>query len=62
MTFEDYLSTKKIDGKAFKKSNESKYLELENYFSQMHPKSFTDQYLFLINDFRRSYPIRSSEN
>jgi hypothetical protein len=62
VTFEDYLAAKKIDAKALRIGIKAKYLELENHYSQMHPKSFTDQYLYLINGYRRSYPFQLTKN
>jgi hypothetical protein len=59
LNFEEYLLVKKIDALAMKNGIESKYEELESVFNQTHPKSFTDQYLFLINGFRRMYPLKN---
>ncbi|MCR9250482.1 MAG: hypothetical protein NXI20_08650 [bacterium] len=57
-TFEEYLHAKKIDAKAFKRSNSTQYDELKNIFDQVHPNSFTAQKLFLINDIRRNNPLK----
>ena len=59
LTFDEYLKGKKIDAIAFQKSQNNKYLEWEKIFQQVHPNSFTAQKLFLINDVRRSYPIKA---
>lgn len=60
MTFEEYLLLKKIDADAYKMSAASQYAHFETEFLQMHPKSFTDQKLFLINDLRRTHPLMST--
>lgn len=57
MTFEDYLTQKKIDAEAFRKAEPDTWNSLKYIFDQMHPKSFTSQKLFLINPIRRSYPL-----
>lgn len=55
MDFEQYLQEKKIDSAAFKSSDAALWEEFRIQFEQMHPKSFTAQKLFLINDIRRKY-------
>jgi len=57
MDFEEYLKSKKIDSKAFKNADQSKWDELNRLFLQMHPKSFTAQKLYLINPIRRKFPL-----
>lgn len=54
-TFEDYLISKKIDGDKFKNGDGKLYTDLKAIFDQMHPKSFTQQKLFLINPLRGKY-------
>ena len=56
ITFEQYLEQKKIDLVKFKKAEPHKFEELAKDFEQMNHKSFTNQYLFLINPIRRKYP------
>ena len=55
MNFLEYLSSKKIDALPFKKGEPSIYEEWELHFEEMHPKSFTAQKLYLINDIRRRF-------
>ena len=61
LTFDQYLEQKKIDAGKFSVGEKEKYQEMEHDFTSMHPDSFTAQYLFLINPFRRKYPIGSKE-
>lgn len=58
MTFEEYLSSKKIDASRFKKSEAAQFEEWQTVFEQMHPESFTAQKLFLINPLRRRFPMK----
>lgn len=60
-TFDEYLKSKKIDGKAFKLGDVGRWKEFEFLFGQMHPKSLTSQKLFLINEIRRKYPLKVEE-
>jgi hypothetical protein len=55
MTFKEYLITKKIDPKKFEESEKDRFDEWRELFAQLHPKSFTDQKLFLLNKMRRLY-------
>lgn len=55
MEFEDYLKSKKIDPEKFKNGNENQYVEFKKLFESIHPNSFTQQKLFLINKIRRTY-------
>lgn len=57
MNFEEYLKNKKIDAVAFEKAQPLKWKTLKELFEQVHPNSFTAQKKFLINDFRRRYPL-----
>lgn len=61
MTFEEYLTGKKIDSLAFKKAEPTRWNEWENEFAQLHPDSFTLQKLNLINPIRRKYPLLVSQ-
>lgn len=60
MDFEEYLKNKKIDADAFKKSDATIWNEWQQQFEQMHPKSFTAQKLYLINDIRRKYTLKEN--
>jgi len=62
-----YLQSKKIDPEKFKQALPDQYVEWLKLFEQVHPNSFTQQKLFLINDLRRTYkyeeakePVKSS--
>lgn len=55
MSFEDYLLSKKIDGRAFQSAEPALYEQWANEFVQMHANSFTAQKLYLINPIRRKY-------
>lgn len=57
MEFEDYLKSKKIDPTTFKGSSPDIYTEWKQLFEQVHPESFTQQKLFLINKVRRANPF-----
>ena len=61
MTFEEYLSSKKIDAVAFVKHEPARFEEWQQLFGQLHPDSFTAQKKFLINDLRRRYRLVSFE-
>ena len=58
MDFDAYLKEKKIDATKFRLSNTEQYQELKVLFDQVHPDSFTQQKLFLINKTRRAYPYK----
>ncbi len=58
MTFEEYLTSKKIDGGEFSRRQPGRYAEWQSLFSETHPESFTMQKKFLINDTRRLYPLK----
>ena len=55
LTFTEYCNSKSINAIQFKRSDEILYNDLEVYFNQVHPDSFTAQKLFLINELRRRY-------
>jgi hypothetical protein len=57
MTFEEFLKIKKINAEAFLNQEKEKYLGFKSLFEQIHPESFTAQKKFLINDWRRKYPL-----
>jgi hypothetical protein len=56
--FEKYLIGKNINPETFKEGEPARYQEFELLFSQMHPKSFTAQKLYLINKIRRMYQLK----
>ncbi|WP_420316689.1 hypothetical protein [Ekhidna sp.] len=55
MEFDEYLKEKKIDPKKFKSGEPEQYADFERIFDLIHPNSFTQQKLFLINNIRRNY-------
>ena len=61
VSFEEYLTGKKIDAAAFRLSEPDWYAALEREFGQMHPNSFTAQKLYLINPIRRKYWLKPEE-
>lgn len=58
MTWEEFCRSKKIDPKLFLEQDAARYHELKVIFEQVHPKSFTEQKKFLINDLRRRYLLK----
>ena len=61
MEFEEYLKEKKIDPNKFKAGEQEQYAELKRIFDQVHPNSFTQQKLFLINKIRRTYQLKEQQ-
>lgn len=61
MEFDEYLSSKKINASKFKTGDRDLYDKLKLLFDQVHPNSFTQQKLFLINRTRRKYLLESKE-
>lgn len=59
MTFEEYLTSKKIDSAAFKAAEPARWKEWNDLFDQLSPQSFTAQKLYLINPTRRKYLLKS---
>ena len=57
MTFDEYCISKLIDATKFKAGNYDLWKKLSDIFEEMHPKSFTQQKLFLLNDIRRTYQL-----
>ena len=55
--FEDYLTRKRIDASLFKEKEGALYMQWERTFLDIHPRSFTAQKLFLINQIRRKYTL-----
>jgi hypothetical protein len=61
MTFEEYLTDKKIDRGAFKSAEPDCWKEWSALFEQMSEVSFTSQKLYLINAVRRKYLLKTIE-
>jgi len=61
VNFEEYLTSKRIDASAFKEKEEELYDSLQAFFDQVHPDSFTQQKLFLINPLRRKYHLKKDD-
>jgi hypothetical protein len=57
LTFENYLSAKKIDSAIFQQKEPDLWQRWKEEFVQVHPKSFSAQKLYLINPIRRKYPL-----
>lgn len=57
MLFDEYLTGKKINPAKFKQTDPTQYAEFQKIFDQVHPESFTQQKLFLINQIRRAYRL-----
>jgi hypothetical protein len=55
MTFQEYLTSKKIDAARFATHEPHQYAEWEREFGLLHPESFTAQKKFLINALRRRF-------
>ncbi len=61
MEFDEYLESKKIDPKKFRAGDQDQYQEFQKLFEQVHPNSFTQQKLFLINKIRRTYLLEKTD-
>lgn len=61
LTFTAYLKSKKIDPKKFYQTDSQQFNEWKVEFDQMHPNSFTQQKLFLINKVRRQNSLELTE-
>jgi hypothetical protein len=59
MTFEEYLTSKKIDSSAFKAAEPARWKEWNDLFDQVSEQSFTSQKLYLINPTRRKYLLKT---
>ena len=57
MEFDEYLTGKKIDAAKFRAAETDQYESFKEIFDQVHPESFTQQKLFLINKIRRAYKL-----
>ncbi|MDJ1502374.1 hypothetical protein [Xanthocytophaga agilis] len=58
ISFEEYLTGKKIDSAAFQNKETKRWEEYKTIFEQVHPESFTTQKKFVINDLRRQYHLK----
>jgi hypothetical protein len=61
MEFDEYLKGKKIDPEKYREAETEQYAQFKVLFDQVHPESFTQQKLFLINKIRRAYKLENSE-
>lgn len=59
MSFDEYLTAKKIDSQRFKQTDPTLYTEWAVLFEVVHPDSFTVQKKFLLNALRRQYLLNS---
>jgi len=59
--FEDFLKKKRISPADFREHEGGRYEEFRQLFEQVHPKSFVQQKLFLINVVRRRYPLMAED-
>ncbi len=57
MDFVAYLISKNIDPQKFEASEEATFQKWKEEFAQIHPKSFTSQKLFVINEIRRRFQL-----
>ncbi|WPP49024.1 hypothetical protein [Catalinimonas niigatensis] len=58
--FEEYLTNKKIDAKALRETEPHLWEEWISLFAKVHPNSFSQQKLFLINAVRRRFPLENN--
>lgn len=58
MTFNEYLTGKKIDAELFAMADPVTYAEWAGLYMQMNAGSFTVQKKFLLNTIRRKYLLR----
>ena len=61
MEFDDFLKGKKIDPEKFKLSENDRYSEWKRIYDEVHPESFTQQKLFLLNKIRRAYHFKENQ-
>lgn len=57
MDFEAYLTSKRIDSRAFQQAEPALWAEWQTLFNQINATSFTSQKLYLINPIRRKYTL-----
>ena len=60
MTFDEYLTGKKIDSQRFREEEPDVWASWLHDFEQQHPASFTAQKLYLINAIRRKYHLKAT--
>lgn len=60
MKFDEYLTEKKIDPRKYQQAEPAQYEEFQKLFDQVHPESFTQQKLFLINRIRKTYKLEQN--
>jgi hypothetical protein len=58
MTFEEFLTKKKIDQAQFKTAQPGLFYEFQSHYSQMGEKSFDHSKKFLFNKLRRAYHLK----
>ncbi len=58
MEFGTFLISKKIDARKFQAGEPRQYADFKRFFDQVHPNSFTQQKLFLINRIRKNYMLK----
>jgi hypothetical protein len=58
MSFAEYCVSKNMDAALFQSKEPVLFAELQQYFDQVHPESFTQQKKFLINPIRRRYQLK----
>jgi hypothetical protein len=58
VTFDQYLTSKKIDADAFRNAEPALFDTWSIEFEQMHANSFTVQKLNLLNPIRRKYQLK----
>ena len=55
MTFEEYLTKRRVNVAAFAAAEPQRFAEWQNWFGQMHPESFYMFVKMVLNDVRRNY-------
>src|SRR5688572_15163512 len=55
MTFEEYLTKRRVNVAAFAAAEPQRFAEWQNWFGQMHPESFYTMVKMVLNDVRRNY-------
>ncbi|MEM0938778.1 MAG: hypothetical protein AAGI25_03190 [Bacteroidota bacterium] len=60
MEFIEYLKSKKIDPEKYRNGYPEQYRAWETLFNEVHPNSFTQQKLFLLNKTRREFPFKET--
>ena len=58
MTFEEFITKKKIDLVQFKSAEPGLFSEFQSHYQQMGPKSFDHTKKFLFNKLRRAYHLK----